>query len=285
MSKSPVCVWDITLKAGDETEDERLLIIKSLRELAKKWCFQLERGEQSDYLHWQIRLSLFKKKRQSEFIGLLEAQGWEGFHVSPTSKAGQDSLYCMKVDTRVEGPWADTDKKPMYVQKRFRNPVPMQWQSKLEQLLIQMKQDGNDRNIVMVKDDGGEGKSWFKGWMQMHRSDVITLPSTLEKANEMMEFLCSLKEIEDGWDGIILMDVPRATSPKHWWTLAAGLETIKQGILHDKRYHAARKVIEPPQICCFMNKEPPEGCMTSDVFVWFDKDAPLAPLASPSMQV
>lgn len=269
MTHNSVAVWDITLKSGGSHEKDA--IIETLRDIAKKWCFQLEKGEESDYLHWQIRISLFKKKRLSELKTLLDNKEWAGYHLSPTSRGGMDSLYCMKLDTRVQGPWCDKDPEPKYVQKRFRDPVMRPWQAKLEKELLAMLNEGGDRHILMVEDEGNQGKSWFKGYMMMTRDDVVILPSTLEKPNEMMEYLCSLKEIEQGWTGIIMMDVPRATSPKHWFALAAGLETIRQGFLHDKRYRTANKIIEPPQICCFMNAKPPKNCMTSDVFVYFTK--------------
>lgn len=254
-----------------ETNQDRSKIIEDLKQIAKAWCFQKEKGGETGYVHWQMRLSLHTKRRGGELIKMLETLGWTDLHATPTSNTGRDSLYCMKADTRVEGPWSDKDKKPKYIQKRFQNPQLKPWQAKLEKLLVDMKNKRDVRHIVMVQDGGNEGKSWFKGYMMMHRDDVVVLPSTLERANEMIEFLCSLKEIEDGWNGIILMDVPRSTSKKHWYTLAAGLDVIKQGFLHDSRYHAKEKLIEPPQICCFMTDAPPEGCMTSDVFIFFDK--------------
>lgn len=254
-----------------DTNQDRSKIIDNLKEIAKAWCFQKEKGGETGYVHWQMRFSLFKKKRGNELKKLLEDLGWTDFHGTPTSNNGRDSLYCMKADTRIEGPWSDKDKKPRPIQRRFNNATFQPWQKNLEALLNDMKEKGDDRHIVMVHDDGNQGKSWFKAYMLMHRDDVIVLPSSMDKADAMIEFICSLKEIGDLWDGIILMDVPRSTSKKHWYTLAAGLETIKQGILHDKRYAASYKIIEPPQICCFMNDAPPEGCMTKDVFIYFDK--------------
>lgn len=261
-----LCLWDLTVKyeEGHTFEDVKMV----MKEIAKAWMFQLERGE-SGYEHWQIRVSLYKKKRKCELIALLNDLEIRGFHISPTSNQGRDSLYCMKADTRIEGPWTDKDKEPPYVQKRFRNPELIPWQVKLVEYLEELKKNGNDRNIVMVMDDGGEGKSWIKGLMTS-RKDAIVVPASCTSPNDMIQFVMSQAEV--GGEYIILMDVPRGTSPKHWYTLAAGLETIKQGFLHDLRYQGRSKVIEPPQMCCFMNNKPPDNCMTSDVFKWFQKE-------------
>ena len=68
---------------------------------------------------------------------------------------------------------------------------------------------------------------------------------------------------------IILMDVPQATSQKHWCTLAGGLEAIKAGKYYDKRYNWTEKTTEPPILVAFCNEGPPQGVMTGDVFYYF----------------
>lgn len=274
-TRGQVAVYELTLPL--RLNEKREVVDKIIRGWCKHWCYQLEEGDDG-YRHWQIHVSLIKKRRLQEILPKLKVAGLVFGRMSPLSLNGLDSIYCMKEDTRIEGPWTDKDKKPRYVQKRFREPQPKAWQEKLKYLVQSMK--GNDRNIILVQDDGGEGKSWFKGWMLLNE-EVVVLPSTLTTANEMIEFLCSCPEIEDGWEGVILMDVPRSTSPKHWYTLAAGLECIKQGFLHDKRYRARKVTIEPPQMICFCNQMPPQECMTRDVFKVFDKNAEF-PRAGPA---
>lgn len=249
-----------------EKVPNRDVVDKLIREWAKAWCYQLEVGDKG-YKHWQIQLSLIKKRRPCEITKLLRAGGWEGIHVSPMSNNGKDAIYSIKADTRIEGPWTDKDKKPRYIQERFRNPQPKAWQSDLEEKLLDMQNNGNDRNIVIKCDEGGEGKSWFKGFMKMKYDNVIIVPASMSDPGQMIEYLCSI--CEEGKKYIILMDVPRATSQKHWYTLAAGLETMKQGFLYDHRYKGRELVIEPPQICVFCNSMPPAAVMTNDVFVDF----------------
>ena len=92
MSDKSLCVWDVTLAAA-AVESETLR--KFLPRVAKKWCFQTERAP-SGYVHYQIRLSLIKKKRQGELVAFLQscedwwdaAQTGQSMNVSPTSNPG-----------------------------------------------------------------------------------------------------------------------------------------------------------------------------------------------------
>lgn len=97
-------IWDWTLKA-EGNDDE---VISCLREVAKDWKFQLEKAE-GGYLHYQGRLSLFKKKRKCELVKLVQetvmSVAWFGI----TSNNGSMSNYMCKLDTRVRGPWSSDD--------------------------------------------------------------------------------------------------------------------------------------------------------------------------------
>ena len=274
MSKGgPIHVFDLTIK---KDQVPRTILHEYLVECGKHYVYQLEKSE-SGYVHWQVRLSLKSKTRAGTFVKQCNAVFGSGFgDVSPTSNgeaakmiAHGRAFYTMKAETRIEGPWSDKDKKPRYVQKRFKNATLKDWQ-----LLLKARIDGqihtaNDRHIILVVDkSGNNGKSWFKGYMYSHYGAVV-LPSSLPSVNDAIQLLCSNKDIGEGWHGTVLMDVPRATSQKHWWTLAAGLETIKQGFLYDTRYTYTEKVIEPPALVVFCNTEPPEGCMSEDVFKRF----------------
>lgn len=245
---------------------DRDILDKLIRDYAKHWCYQLEKGD-NGLVHWQIQMSLIKKRRGQTLLPILTEAGFKFGHLKPMSNAGRDTIYSIKADTRIEGPWSDKDKKPRYIQKRFRDSCPKQWQAKLEQELIQMQKDENDRNIMIKMDEGNEGKSWFKGYMKMKYDNVIILPASMTDPGQMIEYICSVAE--EGGEYIIFMDVPRSTSTKHWFTLAAGLETIKQGMLYDHRYKGKEVIIEPPQICVFCNARPPDEVMTKDVFTWF----------------
>eukprot|EP01043_Picozoa_sp_COSAG02_P063615 COSAG02_NODE_9068_length_2342_cov_447.957200_1_plen_155_part_10 len=119
MSKD-LYVWDFTLKVSDFNKDEKVLK-DNLILVCKKWTFQLEEGVKSGYLHYQGRISLTKKKTLSSLISVFkEYPAFAGVHFSPCSNnAKGDVFYVIKVDTRVSGPWSDTD-EIVYVPRQIR---------------------------------------------------------------------------------------------------------------------------------------------------------------------
>ena len=57
---NPVAVFDFTLKAEGITREQ---VEKWLKLECKTWTFQLEKGEETGYLHWQGRCSYRNKKK------------------------------------------------------------------------------------------------------------------------------------------------------------------------------------------------------------------------------
>lgn len=272
-----VAVYDLRCGVDDHTKEE---ILKFFDANCKRWCFQLEKGLESGYVHFQCRVSFSTKMRLVTAKRFILSDLPNMRYIAPTSanankmKGGQ--FYVMKEISRVEGPWKDTDPEPVYMQKRFREASMYIWQKNLRNLMEWMRSGKplvNDRHIVMVielfcaiEDNGNIGKSWLKGYLTSSLGNCIRLPSSMSCAKEMIQFLTSHNRIYTGGEYILLMDVPRATSPKHWWTLSQGLEEIKQGFLYDPRYSTKEITTEPMQICCFMNNTPPANVMSRDVF-------------------
>ena len=253
----------LTPSNQDHESWEEGKVTKVFRNWCKKWAFQIECGTTTKKFHWQCRLSsktnTTKAAMMKRVVNVLREEG-DSYFLEPTANQNMgNAFYVIKQGTRVRGPWTEKDKAHRYVQKRFRDPEPKEWQRRLLAKVLQFKRGdgrwGNDRNIILVQDDGGTGKSWFKGWVKSTQENVVLMPSTMQDGNDMMQYLCT--QVEDGWDGIILMDCPRATSPKHWFALARGLESMRQGFLHDQRYKGAVKTVEPPQIVAFCTKLPP----------------------------
>lgn len=279
MSKGQLCVFDVTLKAS--AANASVDKIKSfLRKWCKKWTFQKESGEKTGYVHYQMRLSLKSKRYMSTLLKACNLYWGKGFgDLSPTSKENADlmnimgeAFYCMKEDTRIEGPWTDRDDTgpPKFIPHRFRQPKLKDWQQRLQQMMTMQKAQRDSRHIILVHNPtGGVGKSWFMGNMMCNHG-WKRVPSSCKNPQEMIQWLASDDSIPEGWDGYLMCDVPRAVSPKHWWTLAQGLEEIKQGHFYDQRYKMKDKWIEAPAMCVFCNTKPPPEVMSKDVFIIFD---------------
>lgn len=152
---SPVAVWEWTLPCNDRSVQD---VIATSSRLFKKFTFQKERGS-TGYLHYQGRGSLFKKRRFSEFKKLLDGVEWTDCHVSPTVSYNRDGepFYCMKEDTRVDGPYTEKDQPPY---------IPVQYRGLMDILTPMQKEIWDSyevpewRKIHLVYDPvGNNGKS------------------------------------------------------------------------------------------------------------------------------
>lgn len=115
------CTWDFTWFPSYVTKEElkgiepgdlddcdagRKEIEDFLKQHCKKWCYQLELSASGSH-HYQGRVSLKEKSRLAGLVKL-----WKGPHFSMTSNENRtNNFYVEKTDTRIDGPWKDTDKK------------------------------------------------------------------------------------------------------------------------------------------------------------------------------
>lgn len=265
----------LTPSKQDVKEWDTAAIKRVFKNWFKRWCFQIECGKATKKFHIQARLSVkVKDSTRNAVVEKLKVLWAEdegaSWYVKPTSENAMGSnLYVMKMDTRVEGPWSDRDGGG-YVQKRFRDPTLLPWQERLLKLIKKHQEECNDRNIICVSEPNGRiGKSYFKGYCKSHFGAKI-IPATMADGGDMVR--CLMAQVEEGDEKVhvVMVDVPRATAPKHWFALARGLETLKQGFLYDERNSWKECTIEPPVVVCFMNDPPPHGCMSSDVFEFFN---------------
>lgn len=229
-----------------------------LRSHCKAYTFQLERGDATGYEHYQGRFSLFKKKRTTECAKLFTDTG---IHVSPTSNNAREgpAFYCMKADTRIEGPWTEKDyKEPKIPTKQLQvsgileNLYP--WQQELRERVSHFDM----RTIHMVIcTKGDEGKSLFAEYMEF-----------IDEAFEVPPFSC-MEDIMQCVMGVppsktYLIDLPRALPKNRMASFFAGIESLKNGVMYDKRYHFKKRRIDRPCIVVFSNKEPNKYYLSLD---------------------
>lgn len=91
------------------TETQRDHLEQFFAEHTVKYAYQLERGEESGRLHWQLCFTLKKPLRWVNLYRLLLTYGLWSMRIvrNDTKKYGAAAMYkyCQKVDTRIEGPW------------------------------------------------------------------------------------------------------------------------------------------------------------------------------------
>lgn len=254
---NPVFTYDFTISAEKLTD--RLSIIKTLNEWAKKWVFQREKSE-SGYDHWQGRLSLIKKRRLNEIVANLK-EPLAGAHFSITSSdvhKGQNFNYVMKADTRTEGPWKDEDyEEPPPLTRQliaFNKHELYPWQKQVEEMVS----EEDDRSIKLIIDEeGNAGKSIFAEYLE-YKGKAWELPP-FRQMEDIMQCVMSIKTQK-----AYLIDMPRAMKKDKLSEFYSGLEALKNGVCYDKRYSFKKRRMDRPQVIVFTNREPMYTYMSLD---------------------
>lgn len=254
-----ICLFDVTIP-HDKFEDYRDLA-QILNQIAKKWVFQLEESDKTNYIHWQIRLSLHKKTTLSglkrDVIPHLPG------HWSVTSNTVHDSgnqfNYVMKVQTRLEGPWTDADvvREPAVMTAQLAHFLTLEkypWQAKAEELASSY----DERKLYYIYDPHyNSGKSTFCEYLEYKMIGEEIPPFTMME--DIMQF-CMSQPVAKCY----LFDMPAAMKKEKMHQMYSGLEMLKNGFLYDKRYNGKKKRITRPTVMCFANNLPQLTLMAPD---------------------
>lgn len=272
-ARQPPCfVHDITVKAEGVTVDA---LHEKLREWCKKWIFQLEKGD-GGYLHYQGRVTLIKKRRPVEIANLFNDDLFKvRWSVTSSNARDKESFYCIKADTKVDGPWKDTDYRPPVVLTRqmqeFVNFTRYPWQSKVEEFC----KEWDKRTIHWIYDEGGyNGKSDLVEWLDVNRIACVVPP--MRNTEDILQFVYCQPDSR-----AYLIDFPRSMKKDHLCEFYSGIEALKNGFVYDKRYKGQKRWIDRPAIIIFSNTLPPSAAMSRDRWkVWSIVDHDLSPASS-----
>jgi len=238
-----VCNYDFTL-----WDKENLIEVASLRchlnEVAKKWCFQKE--DAGSGTHYQGRFSLKVKKRIGEFDLM-------GAHLSKTSNENMNNdFYVCKEETRVAGPWRDTD---AYIPRQVREIVKLRpWQ----QTIIDNSNVWDTRTInVLLDTKGNIGKSTLVAYMATKEGARVLPP--LNSFKEILGAVMCMPVSR-----CYLCDMPRGLDKEHQSEFFSAIESIKNGHVYDTRYSFKEKWFDCPNIWVFTNYLPNEMWLSRD---------------------
>lgn len=254
VTDSPLALFDFTLKHNENFNETD--IIKDLHTFCKSFVFQLEESS-TGYKHWQGRVSLIKKKRLGELCSQCKSfSSLESIHWSKTSNNGSKKInYVMKDDTRVKGPFKDTD-EPIVITKQmelFATWDLRPWQ----QSLINTTSQFCMRSIDLVYDpQGNAGKSLFSEYMETMDAEEVP-PYRLMDDIFQWVYGCPTKKI-------YIIDMPRGMKKDKLGDFYSGIEVIKNGVAYDKRYTPKKKRFDRPRIIVFTNELPNLDLMSMD---------------------
>lgn len=233
--------------------DEQPLVHAAFGKVAKKFIYQLEECPTTKARHYQGYLNLRTKKRDGELGKLLSGLGLKGISCRPASEAGKSALqgYCMKSDTRVEGPWAD---HPIYRgQDLIKTLRP--WQ----QEIFDMLQSPPDKRTIYWYYDpkGGAGKSSFSKWLYYYHQH-LTL--TFADARDLLNLVYKNQGLP-----AYLFDLSRTKGGKTSMSdIYQALESVKNGYFVNSKYETGVACFATPHVVVFSNHEPDYKALSAD---------------------
>lgn len=249
---NPITGYDFRYNADDYTPED---IKGFLKGIAKSFVFQKEKGD-SGYLHYQGRLRLQKKRRRTQALALFKTPP---NYLQPTVGSefiNGDAFYMIKEDTRIDGPWADTDEvKVLTRQLKWyleQDERPFQKQLREESTTFDM------RAIDLIWDvTGCCGKSLFSEALEYQGHSEEIPPFRM--MDDIFQWVCS-RPIKQCY----VVDMPRGMKKDKLGDFYSGIEVIKNGVAYDKRYNAKKVRFDRPRIFVFTNTLPNLDLMSRD---------------------
>lgn len=265
---SACCVWDFTIP---NMNNKREKIMELLESTCKKWCFQLEKGDQTGHLHFQGRLSLKVRARETSVRKMFK--DFNGVHISLTSTENSKNMfYVTKAETREAGPWQNKEEgdETNYIRYKFQEPLkPYAWQQKI----IDMISETPDSRAVNILYDprGNIGKSYLFGWLDDH--GMITDIPAMDNYQDVLA--CVIAKLKAARKRALddpkcyVIDVPRQMSRTDLGGFWSALERMKAGYVFDKRNNWKEAKMNDVHIWVVLNQIPDMRNLSMDRFhVW-----------------
>jgi hypothetical protein len=270
-SKPPVqpskWTWTYWIPEGTDPMESKKIIDKYLKLHSKKWTYQLEKGEQSGRLHFQGRAT-FKSGCRNPGEAQIKFGELHMANLAYEHNTEKSEYYCMKEDTRVDGPWTDK-MEPVFIPRQLQEIGKLyDWQDKV----IDLSKTWDTRHIhVIVDPSGNKGKSTLVTYMGVHG-----LGKQLPFCNDFKDLLRMCYDV--GPKPAYLIDMPRAIAKNKLHQLYGAIESIKSGYCYDERYEFKDRYFNCPNIFIFSNVPPDLDLLSVDRWViWTIKDLKLVP--------
>lgn len=117
--------------------------------------FQLEKGEKTDYEHWQIFLRFKNQKRFSTLKSQLTKNGLKTAHIESRKGTVEQAIkYCSKAETRLDGPYFFGDKIDTDTKKGERTDL----QKLRDKVLI----EGLSFDEILMEDETGSAARYVQ---------------------------------------------------------------------------------------------------------------------------
>lgn len=232
----------MTLPRERESIEEVYLLQWMLDNDIHKWIIAKETGLDG-YKHWQVRMNTRYK-----FDELKQA-----FPKAHIEEASDDYNY-----ERKEGNYISSDDRAETLQSRFGNLRENQ------QRIIHNLGTQNDREIDVVIDPKGNTGKTFLARNLYNTGRGFYVPPTITDGKSIIQFVTS------GYEGqfCIVVDIARSTKWNN--ALYVAMETIKDGLVYDTRYHTTIRDIHGVKVLVTCNTKPNLSKLSADRWRLFD---------------
>lgn len=268
MANKQITVWDFRSNIEYYTKDE---LTNFLNKLGKKWVFQGEEGETTQYKHWQGRISLFKIARKSELMKLIKGMDMKVpnyLEPTTTTEHKKEAFYVMKEATRTEGPYLNTD-KASYIPIQYRDIVLYPYQ----QQIIDSRNIVDFRCVNLIIDKtGNTGKSTVASIADLCYGGIDLPP--MNDGEKVIQSCCNiLMSKMSRKPGLMFFDMPRSIDKNKLGGMFAAIEQIKKGKVYDVRNSYTEWWFDSPQIWVFTNEAPNLQYLSSDRWKFWGIDS------------
>ena len=261
-------LFDVTIFDNHRKYANANEVIDAAKKLFSKFAFQLEECPTTKTRHWQFRGALIDRAYCTQVKKTLIPQfpgNWSLTSATVHSSAASFN-YVMKEASRLEGPWTDKDvPKSMtkqldlfinggYYQGSYLPPGKLPWHDQI----IDAIKDFDMRSIIMVYDKvGNTQKSIFCEYLEYR--DLAFLCPPFRGMEDMMQFAFGFED-----QTTYVIDMPRGMKKDKLADFYAGVETLKNGVVWDKRYEAKKRRMNRPNIVIYTNTLPAFELMSAD---------------------
>ena len=313
--------FDINLKnvIKDNIADDVInkIIINSIENLKntiprlfRKISFTLEKTNDNNILHWQMRGRTLKKWTENSIKKYFnDNKILDSTNISATATANKDNFnYCIKMDTSKYKDFtflfeknkftkiSDDNKKTdidVFLPHKFDlNRIKELLKSQKKVIEIAINETNihstcwNDRTVNFIYNPlGGGGKSTLCGLLKFNQCfglNIIKLPCINDYKIIMQDLYQQAAASGKRNNFIVIIDFPRSINKDRLYQLYGAIEEAKEGILYDPRYDRKEWAINCPSIWIFSNQPPDFDCLTENRWRFWeiDKDDDLCSLTA-----
>lgn len=228
---------------------------KVLEQRFDRFIYQLECPQGTENYHYQIFAYSHKKDRPSTLARVLHKDLF-GINVQHCHSPEALETYCMKPETRVQGPWHDKDRYTGKDLLSIQNLYP--WQ---KAVYDRIETEPDERKIYWIYDPVGcTGKSKFCKMMAFLKK-AKTFP--WGRTQDLLHQLVSCKPSK-----AYLFDLTRTKQNEVSTNdLYSTMESIKNGFVLSTKFVTKELYFDPPHVFVFANILPDRTKMTQDRWV------------------